>query len=108
MAQERQQLDLARTQTEKSDCSSDTPVLGGDGAPLVMISASAAELIPTRQYGNVTVGPVVVKRWVPDGDEEHLMREVRKVQQVCEQAVAEDRETVHNLIRQSEQGRALP
>jgi hypothetical protein len=75
------------------------------GLPMIQISCAATELIPTRQYANVTIGPVVVKRWIPDIGEENLKQEIRKTQALCEEAVAEDRQTVHALIRQSDGGR---
>lgn len=74
------------------------------GTPLVMISCSAAELIATRAYSNVTVGPVVVQRWVPDGTDEHLLDEIRRTQSLCETAVAEERQTIAALLRQSNEG----
>jgi len=76
-----------------------------NGKPLILISCAAAELVPTKQYGNVTVGPIVVKRWITDGDDDHVLSQIHNTQRLCERAVAEDRETVHNMIRQSEQGR---
>lgn len=75
------------------------------GNPMVEISSSATELVPTIQYGNVTIGPVVVRRWVPDGDDDHLAEQIRRVSQLCETAVSEDRQTVHAMLRQSTDGR---
>lgn len=75
------------------------------GTPLVEISCAAAELVPTVQYGNVTLGPIIVRRWVTDGTDEHLMEQIRETQKLCEAAVAEDRQTVQALLRQSESGR---
>jgi hypothetical protein len=79
---------------------------------MMLVSCAAAELIPTIQYGNVTIGPVSVKRWVPIGfkgfTEDEIVSiklAVRGIQSICEEAVAEDRETVHALTRQSQQGR---
>lgn len=82
-----------------------------NGWPLTKIQAAAAELVPTKQYGNVTVGPIMVSRWVRDGEadekvrDEKLLEQIHRTQSLAERAVAEDRETVHNMIRQSEQGR---
>lgn len=79
---------------------------------LVQISCAAAELIPTVQYGNVTIGPVVVKIWVPldfkgftDDEKVSIKLAARETQSICEEAVAEDRQTVHALTRQSTEGR---
>jgi hypothetical protein len=69
------------------------------GTPLVRISAASAELVPTVQYGNATIGPVIVERFVPDGDEEAIKVEIKKLQKMVETAVAEDRQTLHEQIR---------
>lgn len=82
---------------------------------LMEISCAAAELVPTRQYANITVGPIVIKRMVPidfDGFTESeinsMKKAIKEIQVLCEEAVADDRSTVHNMIRQSEQGRLIP
>lgn len=79
---------------------------------LIQISCAAAELIPTVQYGNVTIGPVVAKVWVPldfkgftEDEKASIKLAVRETQSICEEAVAEDRQTVHALTRQSTEGR---
>lgn len=70
-----------------------------NGVPMVKIICSASELIPTQQYANVTVGPISVHRYVPDGDDDHIRAEISRTQQLCEQAVAEERETIQVLMR---------
>lgn len=70
-----------------------------DGVPMVKISCAATELVPTVQYGNVTVGPVVVTRFIPDGDPDHIKAWIKHTQELTENAVSEDRETVHALMR---------
>lgn len=70
-----------------------------NGQPMVKIACAAAELVPTVQYGNVTVGPVQVTRFVPDGEPDHIKAWIRHVQELCEQAVSEDRQSVHDLMR---------
>jgi len=69
------------------------------GSPLVRISAASAELVPTQQFGNATVGPVIVERWVVDGGDEAVKAEIKKLQAMVEDAVAEDRQTLHEQIR---------
>lgn len=69
------------------------------GTPMVKITAGAAELVPTVQYGNATIGPVMVERWVADGDDDHLKAELKKTMDMVERAVAEDRQTLHEQIR---------
>lgn len=40
-----------------------------NGDPMVMVSAQASELIPLKKFANVTIGPALVTRFVPEGDE---------------------------------------
>jgi hypothetical protein len=72
----------------------------GFGTPMVRISAAAAELVPTIQYGNATVGPVIVEKFVPDGPPEQIKAEIKALQSMVETAVAEDRQTLHEQLRQ--------
>lgn len=105
MSAEGPQMRLAREQGEKNLIEQDVP-LGSNGKPLIKITCSAAELIPTVQYGNVTCGPVTVARYVEDtGDNKDLKNEIRITQTLCEEAIAEDRQSVHALTRQSTEGR---
>lgn len=69
------------------------------GTPMVKITAGAAELVPTVQYGNATIGPVMVERFVPDADEAVLKGEIKRTMDLVETAVAEDRQTLHEQIR---------
>src|SRR5271167_234668 len=103
MAAEGPQQKLSREQGEKNF---DDPIpVGTNGCPLTQIACAAAELVPTIQYGNVTVGPIVVKRYVEELGDDHLKEQIRIIQSICEEAVAEDRKSVQGLIRQSAQGR---
>jgi hypothetical protein len=69
------------------------------GSPMVQISCAQSELIPTRQYANVTLGPVQVTRFVLDGDMDSIYNEIRQTQALCDKALAEDRETLHEQLR---------
>lgn len=105
MSAEGPQMRMARDEGVKLIENSDVH-LGINGKPLVKITCSAAELIPTVQYGNCSVGPIVVQRFVEDtGDDKNLKNEIRSTQSLCEEAVAEERQTVHALTRQSTEGR---
>jgi hypothetical protein len=42
---------------------------------------------------------VQVHRFVADGDDEHLLEQIRRTQALCESAVAEERETIQILLR---------
>lgn len=83
----------------------DLAFVGVNGKPLTRITVAAAELIPTIQYGNCLVGPVAVMRYVEENSDEELKKEIRAAQTLCEEAVAEDRQSVHALTRQSSEGR---
>jgi hypothetical protein len=108
MAEEAAQQKLTQQQSELKSFGDDGIPQDENGWPLVQISCAASELVPTKQFSNVTIGPIVVKRYIKDGSDEYLLGEIHKTQSMCEKAVAEDRETVHNMIRQSEQGRLIP
>lgn len=69
------------------------------GTPMVKITAGAAELVPTVQYGNATVGPVLIERFVPDGPDEVVKGELKRTMEMVENAVSEDRQTLHEQIR---------
>lgn len=70
------------------------------GVPMIKVTCAAAELIPTVQYGNVTVGPVSVTRFVLDlDDDDDLLERINKVQSVCERAVAGERQSIQALMR---------
>lgn len=69
------------------------------GNPMVKIQCSAAELVPTVQFGNVTVGPASVTRFVSAVSPEQISAALKETQEIVETAVAEDRKTVHDLMR---------
>ena len=73
----------------------DEIVFGSNGKPLIQIYCSSSELIPTMKHGNVTCGPVIVKRYIEDNVD--LRSEIIKTQSACEEALAEDRQTVYAL-----------
>lgn len=109
MSEENQQMKTARESAEKRSNSTVEAIEGWphyNGVPMVKISCAAAELIPTRQYANVTVGPVQVTCFAtadgellfePDG----LTKALTKVLSLCEAACAEERQTVHAFAQAS-------
>jgi hypothetical protein len=99
------EMRLVRDESEKKVLNDPDILYGANGKPLTMISCCAAELIPTVQYGNCSIGPVIVKRFIEDNGDDDLKKQIRATQELCEEAIAEDRQTVHALTRQSEQGR---
>lgn len=69
------------------------------GTPLLRITGGASELVPTVQFGNATIGPVLVERFVADGDDESVQAEIHRLTSMVEKAVADDRQTLHEQIR---------
>lgn len=73
-----------------------------DGIPMVQISFTASELIPTGEYANVTIGPVTVTKFVSDGDDDHLAGELNHLAELVESdCIAEQREIVIESIQSS-------
>lgn len=102
MAQETAQQKTARDAAERALTTAFAKVswpTDAFGTPMVKIIAGAAELVPTVQFGNATIGPVIIERFVPDGDEESIKEELKKAMQMVEVSVAEDRQTLHEQIR---------
>ena len=100
MAQETAQMKLAREQAEKTNAVEHDWPRDAFNTPMVKISCAAAELIPHRQFGNITVGPVQVTRFVIDGPDEVISGEIERSQRLCDAAVARDSETLHEQIRE--------
>lgn len=87
---------VARKGDRKSvDMSGSWPV-DADGVPLLQISFTASELIPTGDYANVTVGPVTVTKFIPDPqDDDALAEELNGLAEVVEaKCISEQRELV--------------
>lgn len=99
MAAENPQMKAALDSAQKTGAADDAWPRDENGVPMIKIQAAAAELVPTVQYGNVTVGPVMVTRFVPDGDVDHVKAWIKHTQEVVETAISEDRKTVHDLMR---------
>ena len=106
MAGEAAEVKLSREQAEKTNVVDHDWPRDAFNSPMTKISVAATELVPTRQYANVTIGPVVITRFVIDtGDDAKLAEEISKAQSVCETAIAEARQSVHKMIQQSTDGR---
>ena len=93
MSEETPQMKQALVQSDKQGVELE-PVVG-----MALITCAASELINTGNYSNVTVGPIQVRRFVVDGNDEHLRAEIKRTQSLCEAAVAEERETITVLLR---------
>jgi len=69
------------------------------GQPLLMFSYSTADVVPTVQYGNASVGPATVTAFVPDGPDEHVLEEMRRIRELAKKIVSEDREILQNEMK---------
>ena len=58
-----------RTAKASDEAQEDWPV-SDDGRPLVKISVCAAELLPTGQFANISVGPAQITAFIDPADEE--------------------------------------
>jgi hypothetical protein len=99
MAGEGVQQKAALEQAQKTSLAEELWPRDKFGSPMLRISAAAAELVPTVQFGNATVGPVQVIGFVPDGPDDQVKSGIKRLQRLCEEAVAEDRQTLHEQIR---------
>jgi len=60
----------ADTSASRADTSQvEGPPLTADGRPMVKIEMAAAELIPTGQFANVSVGPAKISWWIDPTDD---------------------------------------
>lgn len=104
MAQETAQMKVVRESAETRGRVESGQWFFLDGVPMTKVTCSASELIPSQQWGNVVVGPIQVETFVgPSGevffDQEKLASAITIVQKLAEAACAEERETVHALLR---------
>lgn len=73
------------------------------GVPMVQISFTASELIPTGEYANVTIGPVTVTKFVPDGDDDALATQLNDLAALVESdCIAEQREIVVDSLQNAQ------
>lgn len=70
------------------------------GKPLAKVSFGAQEVVPTVQYGNVTIGPGLVTKFVPDTDKD-IAEGLNACVHACEAVIAVERELVLASIRGS-------
>jgi hypothetical protein len=83
--QSKQKASAAMAQAEKARASVDSEAwpLGVNGQPMIKITMTAAELIPTGQYANVSVGPAQITAFVDtdkavEGDDKYFTKEQRE------------------------------
>ena len=64
------------------------------GQPMLRVSVSRAELVPTVQYGTCTVGPAQVVGFSADGPDESIKGALRRLRKIVEDIISEDRQTL--------------
>lgn len=84
------------TASQPIDASGCVPIDPATGLPLIEITVSASEKVPTGDYANVDVGPVTMKKWIRDPQDDDAL--VEQINDMCELievgVVAEQRELV--------------
>jgi hypothetical protein len=65
--------------------------LDDKGRPMVIIAASASNLVQTVPFSNVTIGPVTITRAVIDDGDESIINATREIQRMVEYAVGVER-----------------
>lgn len=55
-----------------------------NGKPMAIVVGAVAELVPTVQYGNITVGPTMIMRPIPNGPRQQQIDDARRVQRDAE------------------------
>lgn len=66
----------------------------GDGNPMVKISFTASNTVPTAQYANVVVGPASATKFVADTGQEDLSREIVELAKPVEWALGHERDRI--------------
>lgn len=116
---------VTKSAKHRSVESSINPVMGSNGVAALRLASQGSELVPVAQYASVTIGPVMIERFVEDPglteiaetlaanewDVDSLSKAQRKIydgvkaqmsmgQHLVEQVIAEDRELVEESVRQ--------
>jgi hypothetical protein len=74
------------------------------GNPLLMYAHSNAEVTPTQQFGNATTGPVTLTAFIVDGPDEQVLAQMRRVRDLVERSLAEDREVLYTELKRRAAG----
>lgn len=75
------------------------PTVGG--TPAVKIMTSFSEKVGLANYSSAEIGPISITRFVEDGDDTHLLEEIRQTARIVEQFMAEERQAVLDMIQSS-------
>ncbi len=82
--------DIARQRVDHGAHVASLPI-GLNGKPMVIVTASASNLVPTVPMGNVTIGPVTVMRAVEDDGDESVINGARRAARIAEYVVGCER-----------------
>ena len=55
---------MKKTEDSRESVNSDSWPRGADGSPMAKITMTAAELVPTGQFANVSIGPVQITAFI--------------------------------------------
>lgn len=92
-------LDDAKQRPASRELTASPVPTGSNGLPMIEITVQASETVPVAQYANVVVGPIAVRRWVEDPEDDDKLREVISASQdLVESVVAEDRDLVQESV----------
>jgi hypothetical protein len=73
--------------------------MGANGLPMIEITVQSSETVPVAQFANVVVGPIAVRRWVEDTQNDDELREkINSNQELVESVVSEDRDIVQESV----------
>ncbi len=65
--------------------------MGPNGKPMAIVMVSASNLVPTVQFGNITIGPVTIMRAVIDDGDESVINGARRAARIAEYVVGTER-----------------
>lgn len=68
--------------------------VAADGTPLVKVTGSCLDKVPTVQYGSVQIGPVSISRWIDARTMQEIIDATRETQKMAEYACGVERRLV--------------
>lgn len=73
--------------------------IGANGLPMREIVSQMSETVPVAQFANVVIGPICVHQWIEDNGPEDLRDQLRALNELVAEIIAEERETVEESVR---------
>ena len=68
---------------------------------MIKIMTGSSEKVGLPDYSSVDIGPISVSRFIPEGNDEYIKKELRKNLEMVEELIAEVREEVLQSIQES-------